>query len=368
MRRLELSAIRAVAARRGGDCLSTSYRNCAEKLEWRCAESHTWKATATNVIHFGQWCPYCSGHVKTEEVAGRLLDEIKGIAALKGGTCLSPRYAQRVELLCGQGHTWEADPSSVRKGTWCRACAGSLPHGIGAMQKLASERGGFCLSPTYTNAKTKLRWQCSKDHIWEATPTQLISAKSWCPHCAGCARSTIEELQKLAASRGGKCLSPSYRNNRQRLQWQCAKGHVWEAKATHITFSQSWCPTCNAWAAEEQCRKWFENHFHQPFPQMWPRWLLSSSARKHPMQLDGYNVELELAFEYQGKQHYDPVSYFHGTSKRYADQIRRDQEKAALCGKHGVTLIIIPYTERKRIGEFLQERVLKLNLGERLVG
>jgi len=51
------------------------------------------------------------------------------------------------------------------------------------IQTMARIRGGECLSSTFTNAKTKLRWRCAFDHEWDATPV-LIRAGHWCPECA----------------------------------------------------------------------------------------------------------------------------------------------------------------------------------------
>ena len=42
-------------------------------------------------------------------------------------------------------------------------------------------------------------------------------------------KSTIEEMQKLAEERGGKCLSKKYRNRYSKLTWQCKEGHQWDA-------------------------------------------------------------------------------------------------------------------------------------------
>jgi len=54
----------------------------------------------------------------------------------------------------------------------------------------------------------------------------------------------IEEMQKLAKERGGKCLSKKYINNRTKLEWECEKGHIW--KATLGTIKRgSWCPICS---------------------------------------------------------------------------------------------------------------------------
>lgn len=51
------------------------------------------------------------------------------------------------------------------------------------MQELASSRGGQCLSTEYVDTKTKLKWKCAFGHEWEATP-RLLKAGHWCPECA----------------------------------------------------------------------------------------------------------------------------------------------------------------------------------------
>ena len=56
-------------------------------------------------------------------------------------------------------------------------------------------------------------------------------------------RLTIEEMQKIAEIRGGKCLSPIYKNSVTKLKWQCKKGHQWFAAPSKIKFGQ-WCPIC----------------------------------------------------------------------------------------------------------------------------
>ena len=52
------------------------------------------------------------------------------------------------------------------------------------MHALAKERGGECLSTKYINTRTKLKWQCAKGHIWDAQYS-TIRRGSWCPTCAG---------------------------------------------------------------------------------------------------------------------------------------------------------------------------------------
>jgi hypothetical protein len=51
------------------------------------------------------------------------------------------------------------------------------------MQELAGSRGGRCLSTAYIDSKTRLKWKCAFGHEWEATP-RLLKAGHWCPECA----------------------------------------------------------------------------------------------------------------------------------------------------------------------------------------
>ena len=58
-------------------------------------------------------------------------------------------------------------------------------------------------------------------------------------------RLTIEEMQALAAKKGGKCLSTQYINSKIKLKWQCAEGHIWEATPSSIKNGGTWCTECN---------------------------------------------------------------------------------------------------------------------------
>jgi len=110
------------------------------------------------------------------------------------------------------------------------------------MHEFAKLHGGKCLSPTYINNKTKLEWKCKEGHIWEATP-RIIQHNQWCPYCAGVARLTIEEMQEIARGYEGKCVSKRYINSKTKLKWRCKEGHVWDAIPGSIRQGK-WCPKC----------------------------------------------------------------------------------------------------------------------------
>lgn len=60
----------------------------------------------------------------------------------------------------------------------------------------------------------------------------------------------------------------------------------------------------------------------------------------HTMELDFYVPDLELAFEYQGAQHYSAT--YQNTISLPA-QKKKDEEKRQACKQHGITLVEIPY-------------------------
>jgi len=232
-----------IASDRGGRCLSTDYINIITPLKWMCSAGHTWESPPHHVKNGKNWCRKCAGK---EPLTIEDMDEI---ASDRGGRCLSTNYIDQnthLKWMCSAGHTWEAAPHSVKYNkSWCLKCAGKEPLTIEVMQKIAADRGGKCLSINYINYSTHLKWMCSEGHSWEATPHSIKSRKSWCNICRGGVSLTIEEMHRIAADRGGKCLSTRYINSKTKLSWMCSEGHTWEAIPNKIKNEGHWCRTCS---------------------------------------------------------------------------------------------------------------------------
>ena len=60
--------------------------------------------------------------------------------------------------------------------------------------------------------------------------------------------------------------------------------------------------------------------------------------------LDIYIPSLKIGIEYQGEQHYHPVDIF-GGQEGYENTVKRDKQKAKLCQKNGVKLLLWKYDE-----------------------
>jgi hypothetical protein len=77
------------------------------------------------------------------------------------------------------------------------------------------------------------------------------------------------------------------------------------------------------------------------------------------MELDGFCKELNLAFEYNGIQHYKFVKFFHRTLEKLKIRQLDDIRKIELCKKNNINLIIIPYNI-KNIKTFILEKCEEL--------
>lgn len=122
-----------------------------------------------------------------------------------------------------------------------------IKYTIQDMHKLAKSRGGKCLSKKYHNTATKLLWKCEHGHKWRATPSRIIYHEDWCPKCNPRTRLkyTIKDLCTLAARRGGRCQSKEYHGLARKYIWQCEYGHVWESSAYNVIQKKTWCPICS---------------------------------------------------------------------------------------------------------------------------
>jgi len=237
-------------------------------------------------------------------------------------------------------------------------------------KQFAKEKGGKCLSDNYIIRTTKMKWQCSKGHIWEAIPHHIINRKQWCPKCAGVKANENRKLDwkeiiKLAKKHDGKLLSEKkeYINTDSKLKWKCKHGHVWRASIGSIKYQESWCPYCNDNFHETFTRFLFEEFTGEKFVKAHPEWLINNKT-KRLLELDGYNKELKIAFEYNGVQHYEEHVFFHNNLDNTLKAQRcRDGLKQELCKQNGVSLCVIKNNlSRKEIKKVVRDWLNKHNI------
>jgi hypothetical protein len=270
------------------------------------------------------------------------IEDMQKVAKERNFKCLSEKYISsytHLEWQCSKGHNWNATSSNIKGGKGCPTCAGKYQT-IEDMYRIAKERNFKCLSKEYINARTHLEWQCDKRHIWNATPDNIKRGKG-CPTCVG-RNKTIDDMHKIAKSRNGICLSKEYISVIKKLKWKCSEGHQWDTTPQSI-MNGSWCPQCTFFYSEELCRTTFEQLFSKKFIKgSRKKWLVNSI--NEPMHLDGYCKELNIAFEYNGGQHYK-IGYYTKNQKELNKRKLDDKIKSELCKKNGIHLFIITHKD-----------------------
>lgn len=248
-----------------------------------------------------------------------------------------------IEVECVAGHRFKTDYDRLKQGKWCRLCgyiqSAQKQYGytVEELQLIASQRGGEFLSSQFLGAKKNHEFRCEKHGSFWATPDKIKNSTQWCRKCWNERRNKdkllpIDDVDKYVTQRGGKITNVSeYQNRNSRVQVECHNGHSWFVTAIQLISAKSWCPHCKSlnYMGETITRSIFEATYRTPFPKSKPEWL--KTQRGGCLELDGYNEDIGVAFEYQGPYHQNP------------NQILRDNEKRKRCESHDVILIEIPY-------------------------
>ena len=160
------------------------YLGSTIKMTFQCERNHIFKSFPERILK-GKWCPKCSIQ-KRADSQKLTINDLSYFAEKKEGKLLSAEYVTShtpLKWQCKLGHKWENSASNIKKGQWCPVCARKVKLTIEQMREYAGNKNGKCLSEKYIDNKTKLKWQCSEGHIWEARPSDIMRGK-WCRICA----------------------------------------------------------------------------------------------------------------------------------------------------------------------------------------
>lgn len=276
------------------------------------------------------------------------LEKIKNIIELKNGKCLFTEYINsrsKLKIMCKEGHIWESNSNNIKNGHWCNKCAGiGNLYNFNKIKKIVEDKKGICKSTEYINNKSKIIVMCEKGHQWNAYPYNLKRGE-WCPKCASINRInnnklTFDDVKQRIIKYNITCLSNKYVDQNNKMKWMCKNGHEFESTFHNIMQGHG-CRYCTKFVSQEIARQFMEKIFNKKFDTIYPKWLINPKTGRN-LELDGYNEELKIAFEYNGEQHYKICRFNKNidelNNRKYIDKIKYD-----LCKKQNVLLIEIPY-------------------------
>lgn len=225
----------------------------------------------------------------------------------------------------------------------CNNCSGFKQSKAQQYVKDFVEENGYTLMRFPDNGKIKkvkvedrIFVKCDRGHTPYSVKWANFQSGKRCPHCRSSDsgdrfRFTQEEYEQklLQTSPKIKCLE-EYKNTKTPILHLCSVCmHEWKVMPAS-PLNGAGCPECGkSHYREGWCREVLEQIFDMPFKSIRPSWLINCGTGR-TMELDCYNEELQLAVEYQGRQHYEPVPFF-GGDEVFAKQQTRDRIKTNLC-------------------------------------
>ena len=263
---------------------------------------------------------------------------------------------QKLEYICPEGHrhsiTW-ANWNSKAKPR-CPYCVGNAKLNIEFIRAEFAKEGYILLSTVYENSAQKLDYICS-------SPEKHRHSISWahwdskdkrrCPYCANNVKLDIEFIRAEFAKEGYILLTKVYKNNRQKLEYICPRGHKHSITWYHWDSKEKpRCPFCSNHVSkwEKEVKRFLVGLNVDYVPN--DRTQLTNPETDYKLELDLWMPKLNKAIECNGL-------YWHEREEAVA----RDKIKKQLCKDQGIDLLVITDKEwnddinqcKNKIQEFL---------------
>lgn len=267
-------------------------------------------------------------------------DRIKQLGGEVLGKYISTHL--KIQCRCPKGHICNPHPASIRRG--CDMCIICLKLDFDTARqnfydKIKELEG--TVTGEYVGANTAVSCICKYGHECNPYPSNVRLGSGMCITCAGTdPRASEQNFRDRIKELGGKVLG-EYINCHTGIRCVCPQDHISNPSPSYIKQGGGMCASCGL-KSEPLCRDIFEELLGFELPKIRPKWLPWNNFY---LELDGYNEEHKIAFEYQGRQHEEYVPRFHKNGlEDFQAQLDRDNFKAQTCEEKGVLLFIIPST------------------------
>lgn len=220
----------------------------------------------------------------------------------------------------------------------------------------------------YVNNRTKVIIGCKIHGDFEKTPNSHLCGEG-CPECSEEIRRSkrrkdvdelITEFNEIHHNKYDySMIKEYYKNSTTKIPIICPQhGVFWQTPCNHRRFS---CPKCSESKGEEELTRLLTNLNIKITKQKTFSWLKYKRKQKLDIYLDDYNV----AIEYQGIQHFQPVYWRAYSEKRAQNNFQQlqkyDNNKRVLCESHNVKLYYINYNDdlETKLNEILNDIGIK---------
>ena len=336
-------------------CISDSYINSKTKLKYMCNICSIIISKKPGVFQKWHKCMNC--------ISIENFKKVKEILENNNYIVLSTKYNSKgIEYLCSKHGKKKTSAKNIKNGCICTDCAcenKKITYEI-AKYKVEIEHANLKLKMISTeyNKATLFKVECIIcGYIFNYSMNYLCTQRS-CKKCSFAQRRASFDIISLRIAKYNFTLINIFyeTGNTTLYEVECSDNHIFKNTMYNIEKGAR-CPHCvtSLNFSETVCRKYIEYLFGRTFNKKKFDWLINDKGNK--MELDGYNEELNIGFEYDGIIHSKFVEYFHKTEEQFRKRQNDDRIKDKLCFDHGVILIRVPYTIKyHKILDYLKDQ------------
>ena len=230
----------------------------SKAVGWSCEIGHTWKARISHRVR-GTSCPTCSNK-RVVSGFNDLASTHPALAEQADGwdpMTVSAGSGVIAKWRCESGHTWKARIGSRSgEGVGCPICANRIVViGVNDLATthpgVASQADGWEPTSITAGSNEKRSWRCKQGHQWKAIVFSRTRSEYGCPSCSGrLLVPGVNDLLTVSPPVAAELLEldPAmvHSGSKQRLAWQCSKGHHWMATVSSRTRKNpAGCPGCS---------------------------------------------------------------------------------------------------------------------------
>lgn len=328
---------------RDGELIKVEIINSVRYVTIKCnKDGNIWTAQLSNIKHKA-WCKECYKRSKIRKV------EFKDIQSLLNNNNLilttksiDIDYWQKIDIWCPtHDFTWTTSYGQMEKGYLCRFCSSGAPP-LKNIKKALEDKNCEFVERIHTSCSVRnLLVRCNiHNHEWKTNSRDILKGERWCIYCAREARKTSYKAIKTAVEkRGGTLLTEDCNGSLTRIDVKCANDHMFNTTFDYVNQGY-WCPTCphkTQTKLTDIIQKLYPDaKIHTNYRGF--DWLKMNKRKQQRMEIDIWVPDIKLAVEYDGEQHFMPVT-FGGISKEAAKKNlekckRRDTKKTKLIASH----------------------------------
>lgn len=256
-----------------------------------------------------------------------------------------------------QAKDWSHFKSSKRG---CPYCAGRYKSTKEFIKEISLINNNIEVIGEYKGSERHVQCKCRLcGNIWNPIGRSLKYGEG-CPICGreivnNAKRKTTEEFtNELKIINPDLEVISEYKNTHTKIKLKCRiDGLEFYGYPANLLNLIAGCPYCSMSLGEKELLRALDDLDITYQTQ----YKIDGCKYKKPLRFDAFDVINNIAFEYNGEQHYIPVD-FSGNNSIIANENfkiiqKRDSIKYKFCKENNIKIIVVPYWERRNIKEYI---------------